>query len=401
MKALLALLLAGVASPALAQPSENSTAANAAPAATCTPEHAAMGHCTLKPSEKPTQPADPHAGHQMPATQAQSKPAPKPSQSGCTPEHAAMGHCTLQAPAQPRPTPEPQQQPDNCPPEHAAMGHCTPQSAPQTPAQSADRHAGHTMPGPTAADPPVAPPPAEAFRGPENAADQIWDRQQMARSREVLRAEHGDMPVYKILVDQMEARVRKGTDGYFLNAEAWYGGDINKVWFKTEIEGEFGEKPEQAELQALFSRAIDPWFDLQTGVRYDAQPGSGRVHLVLGVQGLAPYWIEVDGAAFLSDKGDVTARFEAEHDMRITQKLVLQPRVELDVAMQDIPEEQIGSGLSVAEVGARLRYHISQQFSPYIGVEYDRAFGDTRRFRHLAGEDAGSLSFVAGLRLWF
>lgn len=223
----------------------------------------------------------------------------------------------------------------------------------------------------------------------------------MEGSRDVLRKEHGDIPVYKILIDQLETRVRRGADGYFLNGEAWYGGDINKVWFKTEIEGDFGERPEQAEVQALWSRAVNPWFDLQSGIRYDAQPDSGRVHLVLGVQGLAPYWIEVDGAAFLSDRGDVTARFEAEHDIRITQKLVLQSRIELDFALQDIPDEDLGAGLAVAEFGARLRYHITQQFSPYIGVEYDRAFGDTRRFRQLADEDLGSFSLVAGARLWF
>jgi copper resistance protein B len=390
MKALLALLLAGTAMPALAQETGTS---GGAPAATCTPEHAAMGHCTLEPStEQSAQPADPHASHSMPATQAQ----PQRQEPTCTPEHAAMGHCTLERPAQPQPKPEQQA---SCPPEHAAMGHCTPEPEGQKPAGPVDPHAGHAMPA--AVEPPVTPPPAEALQGPENAADEVWDRQDMARSREILRAEHGDMPVYKVLVDQLETRVRKGTNGYFLNAEAWYGGDIDKIWFKTEIEGDFGEKPEQAELQALWSRAIDPWFDLQAGIRYDAQPDSGRVHLVLGVQGLAPYWIEIDGAAFLSDKGDITARFEAEHDMRITQRLVLQPRVELDFALQDIPEERVGSGLSVAEVGARLRYHVTQQFSPYVGVEYDRAFGDTRSFRRLAGEDLGGLSFVAGLRLWF
>ena len=181
---------------------------------------------------------------------------------------------------------------------------------------------------------------------------------------------------------------------------AWYGGDIDKLWLKTEIEGEYGGKPEQAEFQALWSHAIDPWFNLQTGIRLDAEPRR-RGRLVLGVEGLAPYWIEIDAAAFLSDTGDVTARIEAEHDMRITQKLILQPRAELDLALQDIPRERVGSGLSNVELGARLRYQFVPNFAPYVGVAYERALGDSAGFRRAHGEDPGGLQFVVGLRTWF
>jgi copper resistance protein B len=199
----------------------------------------------------------------------------------------------------------------------------------------------------------------------------------MAPSQAALFQEHGDMVTHKVLLDQLEARVRSGRDGYFLNAEGWYGGDIDKLWLKTEVEGDIGGKLEQAEFQALWSHAIDPWFDLQAGVRLDAEPDM-RGHLVLGVEGLAPYWIEVDAAAFLSDKGDVTARAEAEHDVRITQKLVLQPRVELDFALQDITHARLGSGLASADLGLRLRYGFVPNFAPYIGVSYERAFGDKK-----------------------
>jgi copper resistance protein B len=119
------------------------------------------------------------------------------------------------------------------------------------------------------------------------------------------------------------------------------------------------------------------------------------------VQGLAPYWFEVDAAAFLSTKGDLTARVEAEYDQRITQRLILQPRVEFDLAAQDVPELGIGSGLSTAELGARLRYEFKPQFAPYVGVEYERAFGDTADFRRAEGEDVGGWSFLIGLRAWF
>lgn len=222
----------------------------------------------------------------------------------------------------------------------------------------------------------------------------------MEAGRSVLFGEHGAMLAYKVLFDQAEARIRSGEDGYFLDAEGWYGGDIDKLWLKTEVEGDFGGKPEQAEFQALWSHAIDPWFDLQAGVRFDAEPDT-RGHLVVGIQGLAPYWIEIDAAAFVSDKGDVTARAEAEHDVRITRALVLQPRGELNFSLQDIPRRSVGAGLSTAELGLRLRYEIVPNFAPYVGVHYERAFGDTRRFLRAEGDDPDSWNFVLGLRTWF
>ena len=380
MTALLFLLLAGSA-----QHAGHATPAQP-PAATCAPEHAAMGHCTLPAEVKPTPPVPAstctpeHAamGHcTMPAETKAPPPASTPS---CTPEHAAMGHCTL--PAETKPTPPAAT--STCAPEHAAMGHCTLPEGTQT-----------------VAAPPVAPPPAEALSGPTHAADSVFGEAAMSAARRNLIDEHGNMRASKLLIDQLEARFGKGRDGYFVNAEGWYGGDINKLWIKTELEGERGRTPEQAETQALWSRAIDPWFDLQAGVRFDANKGPNRTHLVLGVQGLAPYWWEVDGAVFLSNKGEVTARAEAEYDLRITQKLILQPRIEVDFSAQDIEELGIGSGLSTADLGLRLRYQVSQQFSPYVGLGYERAFGDTRRFRRDEGENAGELTFIGGVRLWF
>lgn len=223
----------------------------------------------------------------------------------------------------------------------------------------------------------------------------------MRAARDIVRREHGAITTYNVLIDQMEARIVEGRNGYFVNAQAWYGGDIDRLWVKTEIESDFGRRPEQAEVQALWSHALDPWFNLQAGIRYDFEPNPERAHAVLGIQGLAPYWFEVDGAFFLSDKGDLTARLEAEYDQRITQKLILQPRMEVDFAFQDIPEIGVGSGFSTAEVGLRLRYEFAREFAPYIGVEYNRAFGDTADFLRAEGEKVDQLGFVVGLRVWF
>ena len=156
------------------------------------------------------------------------------------------------------------------------------------------------------------------------------------------------------LIDQAETRVGHGRDGYFINAEGWYGGDIDKLWLKTEIEGAYGSKPGQAEVQALWSHAIDPWFNLQSGVRIDTEPRT-TARLAVGIEGLAPYWIEVDGAAFLSTRGDFTARFEAKHDLRITQRLLLQPPGQHDFALHATPGERVGPGLAKAAPGARAR----------------------------------------------
>ena len=263
------------------------------------------------------------------------------------------------------------------------------------------QHAGHDMPGMNAPEPPVAPPPAEALQGPENAADTVYGTPAMQASRTfLLTKEHGGMKAAKLLVDELETRVRKGRDGYFVNAQGWYGGDIDKLWLKSEIEGAYGRSADQVEVQALWSHAIDPWFNLQTGIRFDAEPRT-RGRLVLGVEGLAPYWWEVGAAAFISDRGDITARAEGYHDIRITQKLILQPRAQLDFALQDIPRERVGSGLSTVEVGARLRYQFAPNFGPYVGLVYERALGRTARFVRADGESPGGLQFTIGLRAWF
>ena len=280
------------------------------------------------------------------------------------------------------------------------MGHCTPSAPPQERPGVADPHAGHAM---TAAPaPPVAPPPPEAFQGPEHAADVIWGEAAVRPSREfLLEKEHGGMAAYKVFIDRAEARLRDGRDGYLLDAQAWYGSDIDKLWLKTEIEGDWSEKLEHAEVQALWSHAIGPWFDLQAGARFDPQPGPNRTHLVLGAQDLAPYWWEVEGAVFLSNKGELTARAEAEYDLRITQKLILQPRAEVELSAQDIEELGIGAGLSEGSLGLRLRHQISPLVAPYIGIEYERAFGDTGDFRRAEGEKRGGFNLLAGVRLWF
>lgn len=259
------------------------------------------------------------------------------------------------------------------------------------------QHEGHQMPMPA-----PAPAPAPVASGEENAADRFYDPALMARKRKTKLIDmHGGFTGSMILLDQFEVQSRKGRDGYKWDAQGWYGGDISRLWVKSEGEGDFGHVPEQAEMQALYSRAIGPFFNLQAGIRHDFRLDPERTHLVVGIEGLARYWFEVDGALFLSNKGEVTARLEAEYDQRLTNRLILQPGVELNLSAQDAPAIGLGSGLSSVEAGLRLRYEIVPEVAPYIGVEYERKLGDTARFGRLRGDDPGGWNVVAGVRLWF
>ena len=296
---------------------------------------------------------------------------------------------------------------------HAGQGEAAQESQPTTaedphaahaptPEARDDTYAGHAKETAGADAPPLSPPPPRAWQGPEHAATTVFDAALFERKRlQKLIAEHGGYVTGTVLADRLEYRAQDGDDGYRWDAQAWYGGDFDKLWIKTEGEGEFSERAGQAEIQALYSRAIGPWFDLQAGVRHDFRPEPERVHLVLGLQGLAPYWFEIDAALFLAEAGDLTARIEAEYDQRITQKLILQPTVELDFSADDVPEIGLGSGLSSLEAGIRVRYEFVPEFAPYLGVEYERSFGGTADFAREAGENADGWSVVLGVRSWF
>ena len=209
------------------------------------------------------------------------------------------------------------------------------------------------------------------------------------------------MSTWYVEGERLEYRSGGGDPLFLWDVQGWYGGDRDKLWLKSEGEALFDGGLEDAELQALYSRAIGGYFDLQAGVRRDFGPGPSRTYGVFGVEGLAPYLFEIDAAAFVSGHGDVTARIEVEYEFLLSQRLIFQPRTELEFAAQDVPELGIGSGLSSAEVGARLRYEIKREFAPYIGVSWSRDVGATADFTRAGGEDPGSVSFIAGVRTWF
>jgi len=275
-----------------------------------------------------------------------------------------------------------------CSPDHAAMGHCTPKAMPDCPT------------GAVGTDLPAGDAPAPAAPG-DWYADRLYPKAEMDRSRHAMMEENGGQTIAFLNFDLAEYQARKGRDGFRWGVEGWYGGDVDRLTLKSEGEGAWGEGVEAAELQLLYSRAVGPYFNLQAGVRQDLGEGPDRSYATVGFEGLAPYWFETEGALFLSNKGDLLGRLEGYYDQRITQRLILQPRAEVNFAAQDVPETGIGSGLSDFELGLRLRYEIVQEFAPYVGGVWTRKFGDTARFARTAGEDVNGVGLVMGVRAWF
>ena len=300
----------------------------------------------------PPPPIDPHAGHAMAA------PAAPPATGQAMQSMEGMDHSAMAA---------------------DAMGDAAPAS-----------------PGPDM----ETPPPQEAGNGPPRAADAIWGAEAMRASRDALQRTHGDFPLFWFQGDRFETQVRDGREGYLWDLQGYYGGPTSRFWFKSEGEGSFGERIEDAEVQALYSRAFAPFWDVQAGVRQDLA-GPDTTYAVIGVQGLAPYLFEVDAAVFVSHRGDITARIEAEVDQRITQRLILQPRAEVNLAAQDVPRLGIGAGLDKVEVGVRLRYEIIREFAPYIGIEQSWRVGNSADFARARGEDPSVTNYLVGIRFWF
>lgn len=282
---------------------------------------------------------------------------------------------------------------------------------PVLPAFAQDPHAGHTAPMPPpdaneAVDEAVAKkdeaagnaaPPAVILDG---AADRFYGADAMDLARKGLVAEHGGERVSKVMANILEFGEADRGSGYRWDLEAWYGGDFHRLALKTEGEGLQSDGVSSAEIQALYSRSLGRYTDIQFGVRYDLEPDD-RAYATVAVETLFPYWVELEAAAFLSDRGDAFGRLEASHDLRLTQRLILQPRLELELAAQDVPEAGVGSGLSSAELGLRLRYDIRRELAPYIGLNFEKSFGATADFAQAAGEDSDDTSIVVGLRAWF
>lgn len=264
--------------------------------------------------------------------------------------------------------------------------------APAT-AQDHNHRSGHSMPMPQAAEAT----PADAG---DWAADALHDPKAMAEARAALFRATRDSRASLVRLDQLEWRMGKAKDGLAWQGRAWTGGDLDRFLLRSEGAME-GGTVEHGEVRALWSHAIGPYANLETGIRQDFGHGPSRTHATIGVDAMLPYWIEVEGAVFLSHKGDLTARVELTHDMRLTNRLILQPRVEADLSAQDVPALGMGSGITEMSGGLRLRYAIQPRLAPYVGVHRERKLGDTAKFARAAGEGTAATSFVAGVFFFF
>lgn len=202
------------------------------------------------------------------------------------------------------------------------------------------------------------------------------------------------------LLDQFE--YQDADEGSALNwdASGWIGGDIDRLWLRSEGERSNGVT-EDAELQALWGHSVGPWWDVVTGVRQDFKPGSAQTWGAFGIQGMALYAFEAQATAFIGENGQSAARLEGDYDLLLTNRLILQPTAEVNFYGKNDPERGIGSGLANTELGLRLRYEICREFAPYIGITWNRAYGNTADLARDEGEDDNEARLVAGIRMWF
>ena len=280
-----------------------------------------------------------------------------------------------------------------------------PAAAPQTPP-----HTGHQHPAPPQPQQPQPTPDHSAHKEtppgpssdlPKDAIPPLTnaDRAAAFPSIEGGHAVHDRTLTTFVLLDQLEWQ-GEDSGGVNVDSTSWIGGDVNRVWIRAEGESANGDV-ENAFVHALWGHSFSRWWDVVAGVRQDFRPGDPQTWAAVGIQGLAPYWFEVEATGYVGAGGRTHARFETEYDLLITNRLVLQPLVEVEMYGKDDPDRGIGAGLSSIETGLRLRYEIRRELAPYLGVAWNRKLFGTADLAREQGHDVGGARLVAGLRTWF
>lgn len=358
MKTSLLGVALAAALPAMAQEMDHSKTDHSKMAMPMPPPTETKPAAKKKPATKPVprktaEPAaaDPHAGHRMPPA-ATSEPAAMPE----TPSETAQ------------------------PVDHAGMGHdmsgMSMEAMPGDQGKTAPGELRTPIPPITEADRAAAMPPAGHMEHLDNAI-------------------HG-----YTLINRLEGWDADPGKGLAWEGQGWIGTDLDRVWWRSEGERVDGHT-EAADLEVLYGRSVSTWWDVVAGVRHDFEPGDSQSFAAIGVQGLAPQKFEVAATAYIGERGQSAARLEVEYELLLTNRLILQPLVEVDFHGKNDPARGIGSGLSTAEAGLRLRYEFTRRFAPYVGVVHERAFGNTADLRRGEGESVGDTRFVVGIRSWF
>ena len=309
----------------------------------------------------PTPATQDHAEHQHehPAQKPETTPAPKvapAAEPNPSTDHHSMDHGSMDHAAH-SPTEV----------DHAAMGHAMPRAAgePRTP-----------IPALTDADRAAAQPPS---------ADHPM---------------HDDTVHSFVLLDRLEGFDADQGRGLEWEGQAWIGKDLDKLWLRSKGE-RVGGHTEAASLEVLYGRAVARWWDAVVGVRHDFKPGDSQDFLAIGLMGMAPYKFEVAATGYIGRSGQTAAQVEVEYETLLTNRLILQPQLELEFHGRNDPSRGIGSGLSTAEAGLRLRYEFTRRLAPYIGIVREWSFGRTADLRREEGEPVSDTRVVAGFRVWF
>ncbi|MCW0399517.1 hypothetical protein NB688_002399 [Xanthomonas sacchari] len=358
--------------------------------------------------------ACPASAASMPMTDATTAPQPDAAIDGAM-DHAAMGHAA-HAPAM-HAAPVTQTAAEHADAmshehmEHATMDHAAaPASQVEHGEHAHSAHDGMHHDRMDHATPPAPEPTATACHCPASA-DTSLPREPIppitaadrAAAFPVLREHgmaHGAARTGYLLVDRLEGWDNAHGSGQAWEARGWYGGDIDRLWLRSDGERE-GGRTTASTLELAYGRAISPWWDMLIGARHTFASGRARTSAAFGVQGMAPYKFEVSAMLYVGEGGHANLYLEGEYDVLLTNRLILQPRLEAELAARDDPAHRTGSGLASVEGGLRLRYEVTRRFAPYVGVEHVRSFGDTADLRRADGEAARETRWVAGLRFWF
>ncbi|PSD12921.1 copper resistance protein CopB [Stenotrophomonas maltophilia] len=319
--------------------------------------------------------AQSHAGHDMGAIDPPAKTANAPAE---LVDHSKMDHSKMDMGAADHAGM------DHSTMDHSTMDHSTMDHSKMDHSQMDHEAMGHGTPAPIEPREPI-PVPTDADRAaafPPIAHDAM---------------EHAPQINSLLLIDRLEHWDGKNSTGQAWEATGWIGGNINRLWLRTDGERSRG-RTESSSLEALYGRSVSPWWDVLVGVRQDFQPADSRTWAAIGIQGLAPYKFESSATLYMGSGGQVLAKAEVEYDVLLTNRLILQPLLEATIAAKDEPEYGIGRGLNKVEAGLRLRYEFSRRFAPYIGISHERTFGDTADY---AGDHARDTRWVAGVRMWF
>jgi len=273
----------------------------------------------------------------------------------------------------------------------------------QSSSPAPDPHAGHTQQKPAAK-------PAEEHQhgaGDRPAQDlpsfipPLTDEDRKAAFPDVEgHAVHDRALRYYVLLDQLEWQAVDDGSGLNLDSKGWIGRDRDRIWFRAEGDSEEGRVSE-AQAHVLYGRPFSRWWDIVGGIRQDFRPGPAQTWAAIGVQGLAPYWFEIEATAYVGASGRTHARFEVEYELLVTNRLIFQPLVEAEIFGKSDPERGIGAAVSTTDAGFRLRYEFRREVAPYVGVVWSNKWGKTADFAEAAGEATSGARLVTGVRLWF